>query len=81
MNRRAATALAAAALCAACAAPPAWLYDKKAVTPARLDHDMAACRQEALDPKAFPIFSSGRIDREAFNRCMERKGYTVTRAR
>ncbi len=80
MSRRAATARAAAAICAACAAPQGWVYEKKGAAPTRLDHDMAACRQEALDAKAFPIFSSGRIDREVFNRCGERKGYAVKRA-
>ena len=77
MTRRAARALALAALCAACGGSQAWVYEKKGVTPTTLDHDMASCRQQAMDPKAFAIFASGRIDRGAFNRCMERKGYTV----
>jgi hypothetical protein len=57
-----------------------WIYEKKNVTPTRYDRDMASCRQEALDPKAFALFASGRVDRDALNRCMARKGYAVRRA-
>jgi hypothetical protein len=56
-----------------------WTYEKKNVTPTRYDRDIASCRQEALDPKAFALFPSGRVDRDVLNRCMERKGYTVRR--
>ncbi len=69
----------AIALLVACAEPQ-WTYEKRNVTPTRYDHDLTACRQEALDPKTFAVFPAGRVDRAALNRCMERKGYTVKRA-
>ena len=37
--------------------------------------------QEALDPKAFALFASGRVNRDMLNRCMERKGYAVRRGK
>ncbi|PYN58484.1 MAG: hypothetical protein DMD92_12145 [Candidatus Rokuibacteriota bacterium] len=58
-----------------------WIYEKKNVTPTRYDRDMAICRQEALDPKAFALFASGRVNRDMLNRCMERKGYAVRRGK
>ena len=76
MSRRAAPLLLTLGLLAACATQE-WTYDKTGVTPAQLDRDMAACRREATDPKAFAIFAEQRIDRKVFNPCMERKGYTV----
>lgn len=54
-----------------------WLYDKPKATTARMEQDMAACRKEASSPYGFAIFHADRLDREAFNRCMERKGYTA----
>jgi hypothetical protein len=54
-----------------------WVYEKRGVTPARLDHDMALCRKEAHDPQTVALPGSPRIDRTVFNRCMERKGYSV----
>ena len=81
MSRRAARALAALALAAAaCATPQEWIYEKPGLTTARLDHDMTACRKEALDRFSIALLPSQRVDREAFNRCMERKGYAVTPA-
>ena len=71
-------ALLALVLLGACAERQ-WIYEKKGATPNRLEHDMGICRQEALDPKTFAMSPSGRVDREVFNRCMERKGYTVRR--
>ena len=74
--RRGAVAVIAWGLLAACATPE-WSYDKPGVTPAQLDHDLVTCRREATDPKAFAVTPGQRIDRTLFNRCMERKGYTV----
>jgi hypothetical protein len=76
--RRAIRVALALGLLVACAERE-WIYEKKNVTPTRYDHDVADCRREATDPKAFAVFSSGRVDRATFNHCMERKGYTVSR--
>ena len=54
-----------------------WVYDKPGTTPAKLGHDMAICRKEANDPQTVTLPGSPRVDRTVFNRCMERKGYTV----
>ena len=54
-----------------------WVYDKRDLTPAKLDHDMAECRKEAHDPQVIALPGNPRVDRALFNRCMERKGYTV----
>jgi hypothetical protein len=80
VSRRAAAALPALALALAACAGGDWVYEKKGATATRLDHDLATCRQEATDPKAFAVLPAGRVDRETLNRCMERKGYTVKRA-
>jgi hypothetical protein len=81
--RRVATCLGAAAWLgvgaawlAACATPE-WVYEKPGLTPAKLDHDMTLCRREARDPQTITLPGTPRVDRTVFNRCMERKGYTV----
>jgi hypothetical protein len=74
--RRAATLVCAAALLAGCATKQ-WVYDKPGMTPAKLDHDMAVCRKESNDPQIVALPGNPRSDRTIFNRCMERKGYTV----
>ena len=79
MTRRARRAAAGGALVLAACAGPSYVYDKPKVTPARLDEDLAACRKEAFRPSRFAIVASQRYDRDALNRCMERKGYTVRR--
>ena len=76
MTRRAATLLCAASLLLAGCATEEWIYDKPGMTPAKLDHDMAACKKEAPDPRSVVPPGSQRMDRALFNRCMERKGYT-----
>ena len=75
MTRRAVALLYAASLLAGCATKE-WIYEKPGMTPAKLDHDMAACRKEAPDPRSVVPPGSERVDRALFNRCMERKGYT-----
>jgi len=56
-----------------------WVYNKPNATAAQVDHDLSLCRRESTRNTAIAITSAQRIDRDAFNRCMERKGYTVTR--
>jgi hypothetical protein len=75
VTRRAVALLYAASLLAGCATEE-WIYEKPGMTPAKLDHDMAACRKEAPDPRSVVPPGSERVDRALFNRCMERKGYT-----
>lgn len=75
MTRRPVALLYAASLLAGCATEN-WIYEKPGMTPAKLDHDMAACRKEAPDPRSVVPPGSERVDRALFNRCMERKGYT-----
>jgi hypothetical protein len=75
VTRRAVALLYAASLLAGCATED-WIYEKPGMTPAKLDHDMAACRKEAPDPRSVVLPFSERVDRALFNRCMERKGYT-----
>ena len=74
--RRGAAFLCAAAWLAGCATQQ-WIYDKPGLKPAKLDHDMAVCRKEVKDPQTVSLPGSLRGDRAIFNRCMERRGYTV----
>ena len=76
MTRRAMALLCAASVFAGCTTRE-WIYEKPGVVPAKLDHDMTICRKEAADPRALALPGSERVDRAAFNRCMERKGYTA----
>ncbi|HZO41002.1 MAG TPA: hypothetical protein VFE97_17405 [Methylomirabilota bacterium] len=76
MTRIIATIVCVIGVFAACASPT-WVYEKRGATPAKLDHDMGLCRKEAHDPQTIALPGSPRTDRELFNRCMERKGYTV----
>lgn len=39
---------------------------------------MAACRKDSMMHGTFALTQAGRVDRKAFNVCMERKGYTVS---
>jgi hypothetical protein len=75
--RLAALTIVAVSLLAACA--PQWTYTKPGVTPSRLDQDLAACGREADRPQVFGVTRAQRMDRDAFNRCMEQKGYVVGR--
>lgn len=56
-----------------------WEYDKKGVTAVKLDHELRECRREAYRPYTLSIFN--RVDADVLNRCMERRGYTVTPVR
>ena len=75
MTRRAATLVCAVAL-VGCSTTQ-WVYEKPGMTPARLDHDMALCRKESHDPQTVTLPGTPRVDRTVFNKCMERRGYTV----
>jgi len=74
--RRLAILLCAAGLLGGCAEKE-WVYEKQGATAAKVDRDMALCRKEAHDPQTVALPGSPRIDRTVFNRCMERRGYTV----
>ncbi len=77
MKVRAAAAL-ALCLLAGCAAER-WSYTKPGMTPGKLDQDLEACRRVAARPHSFALTRSARVDREAFNLCMQQKGYTAHR--
>jgi hypothetical protein len=68
-----------AILLAGCATKQ-YVYDRPGLTPAKLDHDMTVCRKEANDPQMVALPGTPRSDVAIFNRCMERKGYTVRQA-
>jgi hypothetical protein len=75
---RAAAVVTFAALVAGCATAEEWIYDKPRTTPAQLDHDKTECRKAARSRSLFRVLQEEKVEREAFNRCMERRGYTVT---
>lgn len=64
-------------LSSACATGGEWTYDKPRTTPAQLDRDKATCRKAAPSRSMFRTFQAEKVEREAFNRCMEKLGYTV----
>jgi len=55
-----------------------WVYNKPNTSALQIDRDLGICRKESTRNTAIAITPSQRIDRDAMNRCMERKGYTVT---
>lgn len=62
---------------AACATGQEWIYEKSRATPAQVDHDKRACRKVAPSRSMFRTFEDEKVDREPFNRCMEKLGYTI----
>jgi len=55
-----------------------WIYDKPGVTPDQLARDQGACLQESPSAGLFEqIFREDTVNREVFNRCMQRRGYSV----
>ena len=76
MRRRAGALLGATAWLAACTSSH-WVYEKRSVTPAQYEHDVSLCRKEANDPRTLSLPGTPRVDRAVFNKCMEKKGYTV----
>jgi len=77
-RRRATVLVSFAALLTACAGSQEWIYDKPRTTPAQLDHDKTTCRKAAPSRSLLRTLQEEKIEREAFNRCMEQRGYTVT---
>jgi entry exclusion lipoprotein TrbK len=71
-------AILVAALLSGCAREH-WVYEKPNLNAARLDHDLATCRKESMEHGRLAIFQSGRVDQDAVNRCMQRRGYTPRR--
>jgi hypothetical protein len=61
----------------ACAATREWIYEKPRTTPAEFNQDTTACRKVAPSRSMFKTFQAEKVDRPAFNRCMEQRGYTV----
>jgi hypothetical protein len=81
-RRRVFESLGARAIWALVAVLPAcagqeWIYEKSRVTPAQLDQDKTACRKVAPSRSMFRMLEADKVERAAFNRCMERRGYTV----
>jgi hypothetical protein len=67
-----------ATLLAACATSQEWIYEKPRMTPAQLEHDKRTCRKIAPSRSLLRTLEEDKVQREAFNRCMEKQGYTVT---
>jgi hypothetical protein len=67
-----------AALVGGCASSQEWIYEKPRTTPAQLDHDKTQCRKAAPSRSVLRVLQEEKVEREAFNRCMEQRGYTVT---
>jgi len=65
-------------LAAGCSSSGEWVYNKPNTSAVQVDRDLSVCRKESTRGTAVVIMPSQRIDRDAMNRCMERKGYTVT---
>ena len=79
VHRRAALVLwSFAALLAGCAGSQEWIYDKPRTTPAQLDRDKAVCRKAAPSRSMLRTLQEDKVEREAFNRCMQKLGYTIT---
>jgi hypothetical protein len=62
-----------------CRSGEEWTYDKPRVTAGQLDRDLTQCRQIARPTGTFAYPSLTGPDREALNKCMEKRGYTVIR--
>jgi hypothetical protein len=67
-----------AALLPGCAGSHEWIYQKPRVTPAQLDHDKTVCRKAAPSRSMLRTLQEEKVEREGFNRCMEKLGYTIT---
>jgi hypothetical protein len=64
---------------AGCRTAEEWSYDRPRVTPFELDRDLTQCARQARPRGTFAYPSLTGPDREALNRCMEKRGYTVIR--
>jgi len=65
-------------LLAGCSSTGEWVYNKPRTSAVQVDRDLGTCRKESTRNTAVVLTPSQRLDRDAMNRCMERKGYTVT---
>ncbi len=65
-------------LLAGCSSTGEWVYNKPRTSAVQVDRDLGTCRKESTRNTAVVVAPSQRLDRDAMNRCMERKGYTVT---
>ena len=70
--------VAAILLLAGCSSTGEWVYNKPRTSAVQVDRDLGTCRKESTRNTAVVLTPSQRLDRDAMNRCMERKGYTVT---
>jgi hypothetical protein len=66
-------------LCLLAGCAERWSYTKASMTPAKLDHDLEACRKQAHRPHRFGLTREGRIDQDVLNQCMQHRGYTARR--
>lgn len=64
---------------AGCASAGDWTYEKPGASPAQADRDLAACRKVATPSGGFAYPALRGPDRDVFNDCMRRRGYTVSR--
>lgn len=62
-----------------CRSGEEWSYDRPRATPAQLDRDLTQCAREARPTGTFAYPSMTGPDREALNKCMAKRGYTVIR--
>jgi hypothetical protein len=64
---------------AGCRSAEEWSYDRPRVTPFELDRDLTQCAQQSRPTGALAYPSMTGPDRQALNKCMEKRGYTVIR--
>ncbi len=64
-------------LSAGCAAEQKLLYEKPGVTEAQMKKDQRACMRESVTGDSPVVSNILKLDREAFKRCMEGRGYTM----
>ena len=64
-------------LSAGCAAEQKMLYEKPGVTEAQMKKDNSACIRESVTGESQIVSNLLKLDREAYKRCMEGRGYTI----
>ena len=67
------------AVAAGCTATHQWIYEKPGMTPESLNRDRIACRAAAPPTGLTKLLDTDDVDRPAFTRCMEQRGYTARR--
>jgi hypothetical protein len=68
-----------AVLAAGCGMTHYWIYDKQGMTAESLDRDRGACRTASPPGGLTKLLGSDDVDRDAFTRCMQQRGYTARR--